>query len=344
MFDYLMTCQYVIHRAFSKCNNLSGMDYYDISIGAPFIKQWDSYKSGPNVRNNEAALKLTEDIRSIFGFNTLEINASSDNHTLKVIVDNKSFNLEELGSGLAQFIVVLANVAVKKPSWILIDEPELNLHPSLMLDFLTTLTSYSTKGVIFATHIIGLARSSAERIYSFKIDKDGKSEVKDFESIPQLSEFLGELSFSGYKDLGYDLVLLVEGSSEVKTIQQLLRKYKKEHKVILLSLGGSTIIKEDCLTELEEIKRISSNVFALIDSEKNSSEDTLGEDRQAFVKSCKKAKIKCKVLERRALENYMTDSAIKAIKGDKYCALGEYEELKKNRFPLVKDRKLANST
>jgi hypothetical protein len=63
-------------------------------------------------------------------------------------------------------------------------------------------------------------------------------EVQELESMSGLSEFLGELNFSGYRELGFDKVLLVEGPKEVKTIQQLLRKYKKDHKIVLLPLGG----------------------------------------------------------------------------------------------------------
>ncbi len=303
-------------------------DYYDMTIGQKFITLWDSYKSGKTKANIEAALRLSEDIRHIFRFNTLDINASADNQTLHVIVNGKPYRLEELGSGLAQFIVILANIAIKKPSWILIDEPELNLHPSLQIDFLTTLAFYATEGIIFSTHNIGLARASADCIYSFHTDEKGQNEVRDFETIPRLSEFLGELSYAGYKDIGFHKVLLVEGSSEVRTIQQFLRRYDKDHKIVLLSLGGSDLIKASSSIELEEIKRITDgNISALIDSELKSSDDALCTDRQAFFTNCTEAHIDCHILERRAIENYFSDRAVKAIKGEKYKALTLYEKL-----------------
>ncbi len=62
--------------------------------------------------------------------------------------------------------MVLGNAAFKKPSFILIDEPEISLHPSLQLKFLNKLVGYASEGVVFATHNIGLARSVAEEIYS----------------------------------------------------------------------------------------------------------------------------------------------------------------------------------
>ena len=326
VFEALSSTAYI--GAFRNAINIGGRDnYYDIQIGEQLIKSWDSLKAGRSKKKVDAALKLTEDIRRIFEYRSLEINTSSDNQTLQVIVNGKSYRLEELGSGLAQFIIILANIAAKRPSWVLIDEPELNLHASLQIDFLTTLASYATEGIIFATHNIGLARVSAERIYSLRPDDQGQSEVQDIELMPGLSEFLGELSFSGYRELGFDKVLLVEGPKEVKTVQQLLRKYNKDHKVVLLPLGGSSFINAKSEPELQEIKRITENIFSLIDSEREAAGAPLQPERQAFLDTCQKVGINCHVLERRAIENYLSDRALKIIKGDKYRALEPYEKL-----------------
>jgi predicted ATP-dependent endonuclease of OLD family len=135
---------------------------------------------------------------------------------------------------LVQFIVVLANAAIKRPKLILIYEPELNLHPRLQLDFLTTLASYADNGVWFSTHSIGLARTAADRVYSVIRKGDGNSIMRPLEDNLSLAEFLGEMSFSTHRELGFDRLLLVEGPTEVKVMQQFFRKMSKDHKVVLL--------------------------------------------------------------------------------------------------------------
>lgn len=313
---------------FRNAINVGGTkNYFDMVIGQQFVESWRSLKTGDNKKQNRAAYRLTQDIKAIFGFHSLEINAASNNDTLQVFVDGKAYRLEELGSGLAQFIVILGNVAIRQPSWVLIDEPELNLHPSLQVDFLTTLASYASEGIIFSTHNVGLARACAERIYSLRLDDQRQSEFSDLEATPRLSEFLGELSFSGYRELGFNKVLLVEGSTDVKTIQQLLRQYGKDHQIVLLSLGGSDLVKAASEVELQEIKRITDNIYALIDSERYESEASLTPERQAFLETCHKVGIHCHVLNRRALENYFSDRSVKAIKGEKYRCLNPYEKL-----------------
>ncbi len=202
----------------------------------------------------------------------------------------------------------------------------------MQLDFLTTLGNYAEYGILFSTHSMGLARASAEQIYVVhKGKKDEGSEINEFDktkSSKYLMEFLGELSFSAYREFGFNKVLLVEGPTEVKTIQQFLRKYGKEHEILLLPLGGSSLINGSFRDELQEIKRISDNIYALIDSEIEAPDEELALDRKEFVDMCQEIGIVYHVLQYRAIENYFPEHAVKAIKGDNFSALKPYESLK----------------
>jgi hypothetical protein len=210
------------------------------------------------------------------------------------------------------------------------------LHPSLQLDFLTTITSYAGEGVFFATHNIGLARSAADRIYAVRKIKLGDSTVTLYEKTPRLSEFLGELSYSNYRALGFEKVLLVEGPTEVKTIQQFLRLWKKDNKIVLAPMGGDSLINRNSEAELAELTRISDNITALIDSELNEVGDQISANRQDFIEVCKGLNIHCHVLKRRAMENYFTDQAVKSAIGPKHSALGNFERLKDASAPWNK--------
>jgi ABC-type branched-subunit amino acid transport system ATPase component len=305
-------------------------NYFDIQIGQDFLRAWRLYKTGPNRQQNLAAIQVTDEIKRIFGFDRLEIDPTPDDQSLQVNIDGRPYKLPEIGSGMSQFFLVLATAAMRKPDFILIDEPELNLHPSLQIDFLNTLASYAKRGVLFATHSVGLARSIADRIYSASRLRQGESQIVDHAATPRLSEFLGELSFAGYQEFGFRRIMLVEGPTEVRAIQQMLRQYHKEHNVVLLSLGGSQLIHDGVDVQLEEVKRITPDACALIDSERAAPNDPLAKERQAFVAACARANIECKVLDRRALENYFTDRAVKQSRGTSNSALGPYDQLKQS--------------
>jgi AAA ATPase domain len=321
-------CNMMYIGSFRNVINQGGSDYYDITVGQNFVTRWKNWKSGASNREAQAAERLKEDIKKIFDYRTLEINPSADEKTIQVIVDGQSYMLSEVGSGLAQFIVVLANVAMKHPSFVLIDEPEQDLHPSLQMDFLTTLTSYSEFGIFFTTHSIGLARAMGNYVYS-ATKSDGIIRINPFEKTASLAQFAGELSFASYQELGFDKLLLVEGTTDVPAIQQFLRLFGKDHQIVVLPLGGEDRINGDIEPQLIEVLRITPKVSVLIDSEKTSESEDLAPKRQKFVNACHTAKIDIHVLTRRALENYLTDEAIKIVKGEKYRSLAPYEALKK---------------
>lgn len=297
----------------------------DVKIGNDLIKQWGNHKTGADKVANKIAIKLEREIQRVFRFNQFQINAASSGSELRIVVNGETYNLDELGTGLSQFITIYGNVAFAKPSFVLIDEPESNLHPSLQLDLLTGLGKFSTHGVVFSTHSIGLARSSSDFIYSVQRDSTNQSSLSEFQRTSSYSEFLGELSYTGFQELGFTKVLLVEGRTEVKAIQQLLRLYRLDHDVLLLPMGGGELINQHSEHELSEIARICEDVHALIDSERSSVDDQLSASRQAFKHNCEKVGISIHVLERRALENYFTEAAIKSVYGADGRVLKEFE-------------------
>ena len=135
------------------------------------------------------------------------------------------------------------------------------------------------------------------------------------------------MSFSSFKELGHNTVLLVEGVHDVKTVQQFLRLLRKEHDIVILPLGGSQLIRGGVQHELNELTRITDGVAVLIDSERERKGAALTDERKAFLKDCQKLGFKVRATDRRAIENYFTESAVQAVKGPNYRALAPYERL-----------------
>jgi len=315
--------------------------YYDINVGRPFIDSWHAMQTGPSKQGREQIFRLVDEIRENFGFKQLQIHASQNGTSLQLLIDGQPFQLQEIGAGIAQFIVVLGNAAFRRPSLILIDEPEINLHPSLQLKFLTKLATYASKAVLFATHNIGLARSVAEDIYSVSVSDNG-TEIREINETPRLAELLGELNYEGYRPLGFEKVLLVEGRTSVKTFIELLRHYNKEHQVLIVPM--SDLINRYSREELQEATRICPHTYAVIDNEKENAADSIQEGRQQFAENCRALGIDCLIQERRAIENYFSDRAIKQVEGKTYRALGLFEGRRGLRlWPKTENWKIARA-
>jgi ABC-type cobalamin/Fe3+-siderophores transport system ATPase subunit len=293
-----------------------------------------------NRQQNIEAQRVVDDIAEIFGYDRLEIDVAPDAQSLHVVADRKNYRLRELGAGLAQFLVVFGNAAMRKPSVILIDEPELHLHPSLQLEFLLSLASYAKQGVMISTHSIGLARSSTERIYS--LHRDGtRSIVRPFEQTVNFVEFLGEMSFSGFKDLGHEAVLMVEGVSDVKTVQQLLRVLGHEHKVVVLPIGGSQFIADGRRQELAELQRLTKNVAILVDSERVAAQAEIAAPRKAFIEDCEALGYTVCATEFRAIENYFPEHAVREGVGPQFHALAPFEARGAKSWPKPESWRVA---
>ena len=306
--------------------------HYDCHIGTSFIGSWDSWKAGASRERKIAIRKVESEIGSLLGINRLEVNADQTNKTFDVFIDDHPHKLHEVGSGLAQLILTLSSALIERPDFICIDEPELCLHPGLQTRFMLTLGSYAKRGVIFATHSMGLARSVAQHIYSVHRAGPGKSTILPFgHQHPNLAEWLGELGYSALTNVGYDGLLLVEGQTEVLCFQEFLRKIGKDHKYVVLSLGGSSLIQKGAKIELAELTRLvpANRIRGYIDSERVAAEDELDTAHKEFLSTCGELGISMRVSDRRAIENYFTSSAIKSALGDEsYAALEPFERLK----------------
>lgn len=305
-----------------------GSGYFDLSVGTAFTSEWDYLKNGLDSQNAASALRAERLIADLLEWPSLSINASADKKQIFLTRDGiNRFAISELGAGIAELVICIVTAAVKKPSWILIDEPESHLHPSLQIKFLEALTLLASHGVIFTTHSIGLARTCADSILVVEQDHIGRSSLRPFEAVNNFSQLMGELSFAQLHELGFNKLLLCEGVTEVKTLRQILRHWKLDSSVMIVPLGGTTLIDAKRQQELSEFNRFGVEVFVLVDSERKNA-DAVKSDRDKFISLCKRLFGKNNAIQTkyRATENYFTAEAInKAMRSEKYKPLEPFQ-------------------
>lgn len=140
---------------------------------------------------------------------------------------------------------------------------------------------------MIATHSMGLARSNADRCFSVQAS-DKVSLVRAFERTPRYAEFLGSLGIAALLDVGWDGILLVEGPTDVRTFQHLLRLYKKDRQTVILPPGGSSMINGSVEQELPEVLRFGCKVAAVVDSEQESADAQPIKERRDFAALCQR--------------------------------------------------------
>jgi hypothetical protein len=307
----------------------SGTDY-DSEVGVSLITKWRQLKLGGSKTRRRQAAEVADRIRGIFELREFDIDVSDEGNRLLATIDGQTYGYHELGSGLGHFSLALVNLAARgsRPSWVLIDEPENGLHPTLQAAFLSTLASFASEGLVFATHNYGLARRMSDQILVVRRNAQSRvSTVQKHEAVRSLAEFLGELGFSGYRDLGFDKILLVEGPTDVPAIGEMLKVLGRRENLVLLPLGGSDAINAHAEPYLTEVCRLSEHVAAVIDGERASESAAVSQARLGFKASCEKLGIRCHILERRSLENYLTEGAVREAMGSAFTSLTAFQSL-----------------
>jgi ABC-type Mn2+/Zn2+ transport system ATPase subunit len=316
--------------AFRNVINSGSTTYYDLAFGTAFIENWNEWKNGTSKVRRDVMLVVEDNIRKLLGYNTLTINASPDKRELRVVVDGRSRHLSEMGSGVSEFLLIIGNLFLTQPKMILIDEPETHLHPLKQIELLRLLLETSgATCLLFATHSLGLARSVTENIMHVQKNGTSGSIVRAILAQPSLQEFLGEMSYTAQCEMGAQTVLFVEGVTDVIPIRHFLRLYNKDERFVLLPLLGNCLINGKRDQELQELSRLKVPCVALLDSERASASEPLTANRRAFLELWKRLGFAAHVLERRALENYFTDAAVKAVMPAN-SALGHYDKANKN--------------
>lgn len=298
-------------------NVTQDLQYYDFEVGRRFIEKWKALKTGTDLGGNRVARQIEQTIGLIFGLDALQINAAEDGQTLQLFDGLSPFRLDEVGSGMSHFILALTHAAIRKPALVLIDEPELGLHPILQRRFLNEVASSAAFATLYATHSLGLARN-ANRAYTVTKSQNIHT-VRPFTQGARLSVFTGEMSYAGYSDLGFKKILLVEGQTEIPVFQELLRKCGKDTEVVIFPLNGSNRIngKAETREQLSELLRITEDanqICAIIDNDNSADSANPEPARRDFKEVCSRIGIKCHLLEKGAVEHYWTQSALDKVK------------------------------
>lgn len=314
----------------SGLNNSNGLNY-DIHVGTNFIQQWNGWSAGNEISKRREIASLIDELKELFGYKKLDIKVSQDGNNLLITNDDGMFQLNELGDGIAHFVIVLANVMIKQPTFVLIDEPEIGLHPKMQEIFVRTLASKAKFGILATSHSVGLARSIADNIYSLTKSSEGKLNILPFGEHfkPTISQSISEMGYSQYVELGGTNILLVEGRTDIKTFREILRKFNIEQHYIIMSFGGSQFIIKDkpkIIDELNELKRFNTNVFVIFDSERTEKDALLLRRFEVFKETCEELGFIVFPTDYHSSDNYINQAAVDKIIGNDVKALEPFEK------------------
>lgn len=228
------------------------------------------------------------------------------------------------GSGLKHFVDIFVKAMLSQASVVLIDEPEMGLHPSLQRELIAHLLKINQeKGTQFfiATHS-PVFLSDPEKVTSFVINNQqgGRSVMR----VPEesLHRVWGDLGIRPSDLLQNDIVVLVEGQNDVIFSETALRElYKDEFHDIAIGIiqyGGSAaegII--DGTISIENL--VPGNGFRLWIRDRDASPtENPAPNATKFKNALEKYGESCHILKKREIEFYYPEVIhVEAQNGDR---------------------------
>ncbi len=173
-------------------------------------------------------------------FKDIEINEKL--FILNIHSDNKERPIKRMGSGFKRLFVIFFYLFNPKYKIILIDEPELHLHPSIIKRFLLVLSEKKLNNQIFLTthHPTFIQADYLENIWRVSRNKNNSTSVNVL-SGPKINtkRFIQEINDDNSGIFFCDKVLLVEGVSDYIFMKEIMKKfYKKDKDIKVVYTGG----------------------------------------------------------------------------------------------------------
>jgi putative ATP-dependent endonuclease of the OLD family len=252
---------------------------------------------------------LQQTIRALLGVavDAFQANTRGAERTAEMDVDN--FLVEANGAGVRESLRLILDLELKKPSLLLLEEPEVHLHPGLARVIATYLREKSREIQMFVTtHSTEFVDSVAfQNAYMVSRDEQYKTVCQSITESDGPLLLPSELGLRLSTVFMFDRLLFVEGPSDEVVLRTLAKALKldltKSNIGFVHMCGIRNFAHFAAEGTLDLLSRRKIEMWFIADRDERNEEEV----RKMEARLGPRAKLK--VLERRELENYLLDEA-----------------------------------
>ncbi len=171
-----------------------------------------------------------------------DIEISEELFVSSVRANHANRPIRRMGEGFKRLFLILFYIFHPQYDIILIDEPELRLHPSVIKKFLFILAEKKLKNQIFLTthHPAFVQADYLKYVWRVVRNENQSTAIYGFPSFDiNIDRFVQEINDDNSGMLFSDKVLLVEGVSDYIFMKEIIKKfYRKEKEIKVVYAGG----------------------------------------------------------------------------------------------------------
>lgn len=229
--------------------------------------------------------KTTKYLNDKWKEHEIEIDVEIESSTLELSVSVKDkcdtdnyYDMADRSQGFKQFVSLLLSLSISSASGdiedhlILIDEPEIHLHPSGVRWMLKELIEIGKHNYLFiSTHSnFMLDKNTQERHYLLTKNKVGLTEahhITSYEDINDDEILQSAFGINVITDFLTPHPLLVEGATDKKLLQKALKQVKSDNDVLITNGNGSNIVALSSILLLNNV-----TPMVIVDDDKDGKE------------------------------------------------------------------------
>ena len=262
--------------------------------------------------SKQATFKALNDLVSNILESPASLHMPAVTGVLEVTINNRTLPVVDLGSGIEQTVYLAIKASQAHESLVLIEEPEIHLHPHLLLQLVRYLLSETSNQYVVTTHAAVLLDHPEASIFSVTMH-EGASRLRQLQYPADRHGVVHSLGYRPSDMVHANAVVWVEGPSDRFYVNWWLQCAQSgfvegiDYQIMFYGgrlLANVTIVDDEFAEDFVRIQNLNRMVAILIDSDRDSASDRVNSTKQRIIDEIPEPGFAW-LTEGREIENYL---------------------------------------
>ncbi len=230
---------------------------------------------------------LQDFMKFLLDDDSIQIDIPNDNSTINVRSGHSYVPIEALGSGIHEAFLLAAAVVLRQDHTILLEEPEVHLHPALQKKFMQFLLNRNSGQIFITTHSASIIDIEGVNVFHVQ-SESGHAKIRPIITERERHHSCSELGYRASELVQANFVVWVEGPSDRVYLNAWLSQSAPElqegRHYSIMFYGGKLLshlsMQHESVEEFVRLLPICRSAAILIDSDRSKVRERLRDTKE----------------------------------------------------------------